>query len=133
VEYGVSARGKVRTAALGLPAARESDAAWGRLLTQAYATRGSSPLKRFPLKLRRACARNAYGRSDRVGTGSLPKRLRQASVELNARAVRSMDKGPTSWPQALPGPVLACDLDCRECWNIARGPESHQGAVQIAP
>jgi hypothetical protein len=100
---------------------------------QACATRGSSPLKRFPLKLRRACARNAYGRSQRVGTGSLPKRLRQPSVELEAHAVRSMDEGPTSWPQALPDSVLACDLDCRECWNIARGPESHQGAVQIAP
>jgi hypothetical protein len=133
VECGSVPEDKVRTAALGLPAARESNAAWGRLLTQACATRGSSPFKHFPLKLRRACARNAYGRSHRVGTGSLPKRLRQPSVELEARAVRSMDEGPTSWPQALPGPVLACGLDCRECWNIARGPEGHQGAVQIAP
>ena len=105
----------------------------GGLLTQACATRGSSPFKRFPLKLHRACARNAYGTSGHVGIDSLPKRLRQSSVQLEARGVRSLDEGPTSRPQALPGPVLACELDCPECWNIARGPESHQDAVQIAP
>lgn len=36
-------------------------------------------------------------------------------------------------PPALPGPMLACCLDCRECWNIARGPESHQMPCRSYP
>jgi hypothetical protein len=55
-------------------------------------------------------------------------------MQLEARSVRRLDEwGPTLGPQALPGPMLACYLDCRERWNIARGPENNQGAVQIAP